>query len=66
MAESLPNPDLSDGDNLNLETMNRWIGYCLEYWVKEQYQDKDLWYIYQEDFVGWTKEIFLLVYLKEI
>jgi hypothetical protein len=59
---SVRNPDISNSDNLNGDTMNKWIEYCLKYWTEDEYQDEDLWDAYQEDFKGWTKDIFLIAH----
>ena len=51
--------DPNNPDNLNKETVNGYILYCIEYYKKE-YDDIRLWEAFREDFAGWKKETFAL------
>ena len=43
---------------LTADIINAWIVSRLEVWEEESIRDEDLWIEYQQDFKGWTADIF--------
>jgi len=51
--------DPKNEEDLNEETVNGYILYCMDYY-KGKYDDIALWEYFREDFEGWTKDTFAL------
>jgi hypothetical protein len=49
--------DPKNEEDLNEETVNGYILYCMDYY-KGKYDNIALWEYFREDFKGWTKDKF--------
>ena len=52
--------NLEDEDDLNEETINRFIMLYIKFYEKKGYDDMVLWEYFKQDFEGWTKDMFLI------
>ena len=56
-SELVEKPNVNT-DTLDHDKLNSWISFCMKQWEIRGYQDEELLDVYQEDFEGWSKDIF--------
>jgi hypothetical protein len=64
--------DLSNPAHLTQQALGKYINSCIEYWggcpeIKyEPWEDDELYQCSRDNFIGWTEDIFKLVYTNDL